>query len=112
MKPILFGLLTLTLAACTPREQAMNETDSTTTMRKDTTGRKPISHVLELHTPTWLSIPGVIGTGEGRDPRGNPAIVIMTNVSAADVQAKIPSEIEGYPILIEEVGDVRPLNVD
>jgi hypothetical protein len=90
----------------------MNETDSTTTMRKDTTGRKPISQVLELHTPTWLNIPGVIGTGEGQDPQGNPAIIIMTNVSAADVQAKIPSEVDGYPILVEEVGDVKPLNVD
>ena len=34
---------------------------------------KPISEVLANHTPEWMSIPGVTGTGEGQKD-GKPAI--------------------------------------
>lgn len=112
MKSILLGLLLLSLTMCTPREQAMNDTDTTMTSRQDSTQRKSITEVLEQHTPQWLQLPGVVGTGEGRDPAGNPAIIIMTNVDAAEVQSKVPSSIESYPVIIEEVGDVKPLKVE
>lgn len=111
--------------SCTPREQATNDMDSTTTTtvgsnrlsdttmtsRRDTVNRRPISEVLEQHTPQWMQMQGVVGTGEGESPDGMPAVIIMTNVSASEMQSKFPSAIEGYPVIIREVGDIKPLKV-
>lgn len=74
--------------------------------------RKSITAVLEANTHMWMEIPGVNGTGEGRDPNGNPAIIIFTDRDASEIQSKLPSEKDGYPILIREIGVVKPLGVE
>ena len=74
--------------------------------------RKSITNVLEANTHAWMDIPGVNGTGEGRDPNGNPAIIIFTDRDASEIQSKLPGEKDGYPIIIREIGVVKPLEVE
>ena len=74
--------------------------------------RKSITNVLEANTHAWMDIPGVNGTGEGRDPNGNPAIIIFTDRDASEIQSKLPSEKDGYPIIIREIGVIKPLEVE
>jgi hypothetical protein len=74
--------------------------------------RKSITNVLEANTHMWMEIPGVNGTGEGQDPNGNPAIIIFTDRDASEIQSKLPSEKDGYPIIIREIGVVKPLQLE
>lgn len=74
--------------------------------------RKSITNVLETNTHAWMEIPGVNGTGEGQDPNGNPAIIIFTDRDASEIQSKLPSEKDGYPIIIREIGVVKPMQTE
>ena len=69
---------------------------------------KPIEQVLKEHTPQWMAIPGVIGTAIGL-ARGQPCIKISLACRAADLSAPLPSEIDGYPIVLQETGPIRLL---
>lgn len=62
--------------------------------------------MLRDHTPALLQIPGVVGTGETLH-RGKPAIVVMVSVLTSDLARKIPRQLEGYPIKIEETGEIE-----
>lgn len=74
--------------------------------------RKSITNVLESNTHAWMEIPGVNGTGEGEDPNGQPAIIIFTDRSASEIQAKLPYEKDGYPIIVREIGVIKALEVE
>ena len=67
---------------------------------------KTIEQVQEEHTDEWMAIPGVEGTAIGLF-RGEPCIKILTS-SRTD---QIPSEVEGYPLIVEETGAFRALNL-
>ena len=87
-------------------------TKQSTQQNPDKIMRKSITNVLEANTHAWMDIPGVNGTGEGRDPNGNPAIIIFTDRDASEIQSKLPSEKDGYPIIIREIGVIKPLEVE
>jgi hypothetical protein len=68
----------------------------------------PIGEVLKSHTPELMALPGVVGTGEGeRD--GRPVILVLVARRSEELLAKVPSRIEGYPVEIRVVGEVRKL---
>ncbi|MFZ2146927.1 MAG: hypothetical protein WAV28_06880 [Sedimentisphaerales bacterium] len=71
--------------------------------------RRTIEKVQEEHTGKWMAIPGVEGTAIGLF-KGKPCIRIFTSSSSREVRAKIPSTVEGYPIIIEETGAFRALD--
>jgi hypothetical protein len=68
-----------------------------------------IEQVQEKHTDTWMDIPGVQGTAIGLSD-GKPCILILSSVKALQLQGKIPSKVEGYPVVIEETGTFRALD--
>ena len=70
--------------------------------------QKTIEQVQEAHTPEWMAIPGVEGTAIGLF-KGKPCIKIFASVKPENLRSKIPSNIEGYPVVIEETGTFRPL---
>ena len=82
----------------------------------DTSGReegqqmpqRTIEQVQEEHTDAWMAIPGVEGTAIGLF-KGKPCIKIFASVKARKLRNKIPSKVEGYPVIIEETGTFRPL---
>lgn len=67
---------------------------------------KTIEQVQEEHTRQWIAIPGVEGTSIGLF-KGKPCITIFTSKKADELQTKIPSQVEGYPIIIKETGTFR-----
>ena len=70
---------------------------------------RTIEQVQEEHTDAWMAIPGVEGTAIGLF-EGKPCIRIFTSRKAQEVRGKIPSTVEGYPVIIEETGAFRALD--
>jgi len=69
---------------------------------------RTIEQVQEEHTDDWMAIPGVEGTAIGLF-EDKPCIKIFSSRKAEELRAKIPSTIEGYPVIIEETGVFRAL---
>ncbi len=65
--------------------------------------------VLRAHTAELMKIPGVVGTGEG-EVKGSPALVVMVSRRTAEVDRLVPKRLEGYPVEIRVVGDVRAMD--
>ncbi len=70
---------------------------------------RTIEQVQEEHTDDWMAIPGVEGTAIGLF-EGKPCIRIFTSSKPQQLQDKIPSTVEGYPVIIEETGAFRALD--
>ncbi len=72
--------------------------------------RKDINAVLKGHGKELLAIPGVVGVYVGLLPDGKtPCLKVMVVEETEDLKRRIPKTIEGYPVLIEESGVIRPL---
>jgi hypothetical protein len=64
-----------------------------------------IARVLARHEAELMAIAGVNGVGVGvRD--GRLAIVVMTANATRDAARPLPVAIEGYPVVVEQVGDI------
>jgi hypothetical protein len=74
---------------------------STTTPPPSQGGAHPIEDVLERTRPELLAIPGFAGSGHGRTPEGNDAIIVW--VTDPDAAKRVPTEIEGYPVIVNVV---------
>lgn len=69
---------------------------------------KTIEQVLKAHTDEWMSIPGVVGTAIG-ELKGKPCIKVLVAKKTKALTQKIPAQTEGFPVVIEEVGEIRAL---
>ena len=58
------------------------------------------------HEATLLALPGVVGVGVGRRG-GEPVIAVFT--STGEVPAGLPTDLEGVPISVVDVGELSPL---
>ena len=73
--------------------------------------RKDINSVLKDHDKDLLTIPGVAGVFVGLLPDDKtPCLKVIVVKETEDLKRRIPDSIEGYPVLIEEAGVIRPLN--
>jgi hypothetical protein len=70
---------------------------------------RTIEQVQEEHTDEWMAIPGVEGTAIGLY-EGKPCIKIFTSSKPQQLRDKIPSTVEGYPVIIEKTGEFRALD--
>lgn len=53
----------------------------------------------------WLKIPGVVGVSDGeRD--GRQVLVVLTSIDASEIAARIPKTFMGFPVVIEESGEI------
>jgi hypothetical protein len=66
----------------------------------------PIAKVLSSHTAEWMKMPGVIGTGETMHD-GKPAIMIFVDTMTDELRQTLPTQVDGYPIVIEKTGSVK-----
>ena len=67
---------------------------------------RTIEQVQEEHTDAWMAIPGVVGTAIGQQD-GKPCILVLTASSTEQVRQEIPSTVEGYPVAVQYVGEIR-----
>lgn len=70
---------------------------------------RSISEVLAAHTPDLMSIDGVVGVYEGLTDDGKPCIKVMVAARSPELERAVPSELEGYPVVIEETGEIRAM---
>ncbi len=64
-----------------------------------------IEQVLARHEQELMRIPGVNGVGIG-ERQGNPVLLVMLDRSASQLPVTIPRQLEGFPVEIEEIGEV------
>ena len=78
--------------------------------RQESMTQKDINAVLRDHDTELLAIPRVIGVYVGLLPDGKtPCLKVMVTEKTDDLERRIPKSIEGYPVVIEETGIIRPL---
>jgi len=70
--------------------------------------QRSIEQVLKDNTDQWLAIPGVEGTAIGLF-EGKPCIRIFASSNPQELRDKIPSNIDGYTVVIEQTGEFRAL---
>lgn len=70
--------------------------------------RKTIEQVQEEHTDRWMSIPGVVGTAISQVD-GEPCIRVLVARKTEELTERLPARAEGYRVVIEESGEIRPL---
>ncbi len=65
-----------------------------------------IEKVLQEHTRELMTIPGVVGTGQGLCDE-KPCIRVFVIKKTPELDHKIHQILGGYPIAIEETGEIR-----
>jgi len=68
--------------------------------------------VMDAHVNELMAIPGVVGVAVGALENGKPCIKVLVAKKTAEHGERIPKEIEGYPVAIEESGTIRPMSGD
>jgi hypothetical protein len=71
--------------------------------------RRDINAVLGDHDDEWLAISGVVGVYVGvLDDQKTPCLKIMLARKDRQLQVKIPRMVEGYRVITEVTGEIRP----
>ncbi len=65
-----------------------------------------IEEVLKKYTDNLMAISSVVGIGQGLCD-GEPCIKVFLIKKTRELEEKIPRELEGYKVKIEETGKVR-----
>ena len=71
---------------------------------------RDINAVLADHDQELLAIPGVVGVyvGLARDEK-TPCLKVMLARKDRSLERRIPRALEGYPVVTEVTGEIRPL---
>ena len=69
---------------------------------------KPIGEVLRESTKAIMSVPGVVGMGQGLCG-GKPCIKVFVIKKTPDLDQRIPETLGGHPVVVEETGKVKAL---
>ena len=72
--------------------------------------RRPIEEVLADHDQEILAIPGVTMIYVGADREGQPCIKVGVVTATPEVEERIPKELEGWTVEVEETGEVEPMH--
>ena len=65
-----------------------------------------IEEVLQRHTDSLMTIPGVVGVGQGQK-NGAPSVYIMVTQLTDSLQRALPDSIEGYAVEVVESGKIK-----
>ena len=75
-------------------------------MAESPSPRCDIDAVLAAHDRQLLDLPAVVGVlADGK----TPCLKVMLARPTAETERKIPRKIEGYPVVTEISGEIRPL---
>lgn len=70
--------------------------------------KKTIKQVLKEHTEDLMALPGVVGTGEGLCNK-KPCIKVLVIKITPELANKIPGELDGYSVSVQETGEIKAL---
>lgn len=68
---------------------------------------RSIDEVLKAHTDSLMALPGVVGTAIGLCD-GERCIKVLLADSTVATKARIPARLEGYRVVTEVTGTIRP----
>ena len=68
-----------------------------------------IEDVLKQNADFLMSVPGVVGAAVSKC-EGKPCILVLVVKKTPAVMDKIPSRLEGFPVVVEATGTLRPLD--
>ncbi len=68
-----------------------------------------IEETLKRHTDSLMAIPGVVGTAASQCD-GRPCIMVLVVKKSAGLVEKIPTQLEGYPVVVNETGTIHRLD--
>ena len=71
--------------------------------------QRDINAVKEAHTKELMALPGVVGVYVGELDDHTPAIGVMVVKKTPELGQKIPKVLEGYPVKIDETGEIKPM---
>ena len=66
-----------------------------------------IKDVKTKYETQLLQMPGVVSVGIGRDEIGQPAIVVGLDGPNPATEARLPAQLEGYPVRVQMVGKIK-----
>ena len=79
-------------------------------MPNETSARRDINTVLRTHDQELLKLPGFVGVYVGVLPDGKtPCLKVMLARAVPATRQALPKSIEGYPVVAEVTGEIRPL---
>src|SRR5438046_4572698 len=79
-------------------------------MAESPSPRRDINAVLAAHDRQLLELPAVVGVYVGVLADGKtPCLKVMLARPTPETERKIPRESEGYPVVTEISGEIRPL---
>ena len=101
-----YSLLALIIMGCAiPRQIPIDENK-----RNEAMIRRDINEVLKDHEQELMAMSGVVGVYVGLLPDGKSSCLkVMVAKETEDLKKRTPMFIEGYPVLIEQSGIIRPL---
>ena len=73
-----------------------------------TMAEKTIEAVFNEHSGELMAIPGVVGTAIGLCS-DSPCIKVFVQKKNPDYKKNIPARLDGYPVAIEVIGEVKAL---
>jgi len=72
--------------------------------------KRDINAVLRDHDKDLMAIPGVVGVYVGVLKDGKtPCLKVMAARKTPGLVRQVPKSLEGYPVVVEETGIIRPL---
>jgi len=73
--------------------------------------KRDINAVLAAHDKELLAIPDVVGVYVGVLEDGRTACLkVMLSRKNPETERKIPNLLEGYPVVVELTGEIRPMS--
>jgi hypothetical protein len=71
-----------------------------------------IKRVMNAHVNELMAIPGVVAVAIGALDNGKPCLLVFVSRETSADLSRIPREIEGYPVKVEESGKIRAMPKD
>ncbi len=72
--------------------------------------QKDISEVLKENDKQLMSVRGVVGVYVGMAEDGKTlCLKVIVEKKTPDLERRIPKQLEGYKVVIEETGPIRPM---
>jgi hypothetical protein len=107
MHPRLHTIVTFGLVLCVMVWNGCHKSMSPT---NSTPPQRDINAVLADHDRELMAIPGVVGVYVGLlDDQKTPCLKVMLLRKDRKLEGSIPRVIEGYPVVTEVTGEIKPL---
>ena len=100
-----FGMFAALLICGCSQEQAVSEEQAQPAAAPE--AGMTIEAAQEQLTATLISMPGVSGIAVG-ECDGKPCIKVMLEEKTPSLMTEIPSSYKGFPVVIEETGEIHP----